>query len=559
MPRKSELSKPNTDEQSEWNDQYLGHTNENNPFGDRDLTTAIVWHKKLEKEGKRDLTTREIKKMQKRKMEENKEELERIKKRRLEREKDKEDRDKTQELVQREKEAAYYKVWEMQEENFHLQQVKLRSKIRIGNGSAKPIDILAHFASEDDDIDVELAEPYELFNGLTIDDFEDLLEDIKVYCELEQEKNAHYWKDIAIIAEHELVKLKTSDPSCPRQFANRNPIISNPDARKGVEKTFENNSMPDLLILKAKIEEMLHKREGIVVGHWEDMLELLSVYMARRRLKDYHQEKLRNKLFNMKKEQCIENDCSKPNTNTEGNSPELTTLSKTSSSSPVTTVHFDEGSTHSAESEDQNDYVAGECSLVLLQLEDLPPGVIPVDPEEDLKRLEFARKCVLTTGKAEMDEEEEFMKRAKADMNNEECQFSVEVQLKSDLSIWSDKYKPRKPRYFNRVHTGYDWNKYNQTHYDVDNPPPKVVQGYKFNIYYPDLIDQTTVPQYKVTPCEDGNFAVIRFIAGPPYEDIAFKIVNREWDRVGRKGYRCQFQNKVLQLWFHFKRLRYRR
>jgi hypothetical protein len=41
---------------------------------------------------------------------------------------------------------------------------------------------------------------------------------------------------------------------------------------------------------------------------------------------------------------------------------------------------------------------------------------------------------------------------------------------------WHEKYRPRKPKYFNRVHTGYEWNKYNQTHYDSDNPPPKVVQ-----------------------------------------------------------------------------------
>jgi hypothetical protein len=40
---------------------------------------------------------------------------------------------------------------------------------------------------------------------------------------------------------------------------------------------------------------------------------------------------------------------------------------------------------------------------------------------------------------------------------------------------------------------GYEWNKYNQTHYDTDNPPPKVVQGYKFNILYHDLIDKQVV------------------------------------------------------------------
>ena len=60
-------------------------------------------------------------------------------------------------------------------------------------------------------------------------------------------------------------------------------------------------------------------------------------------------------------------------------------------------------------------------------------------------------------------------------MTDDEATFSVETALDSTYE-WSDKYRPRKPRYFNRVHTGFEWNKYNQTHYDVDNPPPKIVQ-----------------------------------------------------------------------------------
>ncbi len=63
---------------------------------------------------------------------------------------------------------------------------------------------------------------------------------------------------------------------------------------------------------------------------------------------------------------------------------------------------------------------------------------------------------------------------------------------------WHEKYRPRKAKYFNRVHTGYEWNKYNQTHYDHDNPPPKVVQGYKFNIFFPDLIDKQEAPVYSL-------------------------------------------------------------
>lgn len=82
----------------------------------------------------------------------------------------------------------------------------------------------------------------------------------------------------------------------------------------------------------------------------------------------------------------------------------------------------------------------------------------------------------------------------------------------------------------------------------MDNPPPKVVQGYKarisfqddnqalmpssqFNIFYPDLIDKSKAPTYKIVK-EPGNedTVLLYFSAGPPYEDIAFRIVNREWE-----------------------------
>jgi hypothetical protein len=124
---------------------------------------------------------------------------------------------------------------------------------------------------------------------------------------------------------------------------------------------------------------------------------------------------------------------------------------------------------------------------------------------------------------------------------------------------WQDRYRPRKPRYFNRVKTGYDWNKYNATHYDHDNPPPKVVQGYKFNIFYTDLIDKTKTPQFFVEPADSPEYCIIRFHAGPPYEDVAFKIINQEWNRSRKRGYRCCFERGVLSLYFNFKSHWYRR
>ncbi|BAS90448.1 splicing factor Cactin [Oryza sativa Japonica Group] len=91
----------------------------------------------------------------------------------------------------------------------------------------------------------------------------------------------------------------------------------------------------------------------------------------------------------------------------------------------------------------------------------------------------------------------------------------------------------RKPKYIARVRSGFEWNKYNRAHYDHDHPPPKTVKGYKFVLYYPDLAGGKP-PQYTVD--EDGSNSgggetcVIRFHAGWPYEDVAFRIVNKEWD-----------------------------
>lgn len=48
----------------------------------------------------------------------------------------------------------------------------------------------------------------------------------------------------------------------------------------------------------------------------------------------------------------------------------------------------------------------------------------------------------------------------------------MEVEMSKTAYTWEDKYRPRKPRYFNKVHTGYEWNKYNQTHYELVHLSP---------------------------------------------------------------------------------------
>lgn len=147
-------------------------------------------------------------------------------------------------------------------------------------------------------------------------------------------------------------------------------------------------------------------------------------------------------------------------------------------------------------------------------------------------------------------------------LGQDEVEFTDIVSHDFDSKVkyeWEDKFKPRKPKFFCSVLTGYEWNKYNQTHYDTDNPPPKIVQGYKFNIFYPDLFDKTRTPQFYLEQSDSPDTLVIRFHAGPPYEDIAFKIINKEWEMIERHGFRNVFDRGVLQLYFNFKKHRYRR
>jgi hypothetical protein len=88
----------------------------------------------------------------------------------------------------------------------------------------------------------------------------------------------------------------------------------------------------------------------------------------------------------------------------------------------------------------------------------------------------------------------------------------------------------------------------------------RIVQGYKFNIFYPDLINPTEPPRYKLEPDPTSpDYCIIRFTAGPPYEDIAFKIVKKEWEYSHKRGFKCVFDRGVLSLFFNFRRFFYRR
>ena len=142
--------------------------------------------------------------------------------------------------------------------------------------------------------------------------------------------------------------------------------------------------------------------------------------------------------------------------------------------------------------------------------------------------------------------------------NDNELVFNDIVEIKKEYE-WSKEYKPIKPRYSNKKILGFDWNRYNQAHYDNDNLPPKTVNGYRFNIFYPNLVDKTKTPKFYLQRSETPDMCIIRFESGAPYEDIAFKIINREWNTRVKGDFLNIFDKGVLKLYFKFKRFRYKR
>ncbi|KAF3829600.1 hypothetical protein GH733_003864 [Mirounga leonina] len=580
---KKEAKERKKREKMGWGEEYMGYTNTDNPFGDNNLLGTFIWNK--------------------------------VKQLRLEREREKAMREQELEMLQREKEAEHFKTWEEQEDNFHLQQAKLRSKIRIRDGRAKPIDLLAKYISaEDDDLAVEMHEPYTFLNGLTVADMEDLLEDIQVYMELEQGKNADFWRDMTTITEDEIAKLRKLEASGKGPGERREGV--NASVSSDVQSVFKGKTYSQLQVIFQGIEGKIRAGgPNLDMGYWESLLQQLRAHMARARsalppasaghgsrllcdlgeplppgagvpgsgqgLWGRHQDVLRQKLYKLKQEQGVESEPlfpilkqeppspghslepedpvpTPPGPSSEGGSgePEAEGAAPAEGEADGEAVLMEEDLIQQS----LDDYDAGKYSPRLLTAHELPLDAHVLEPDEDLQRLQLSRQQLQVTGDASESAEDIFFRRAKEGMGQDEAQFSVEMPLTGKAYLWADKYRPRKPRFFNRVHTGFEWNKYNQTHYDFDNPPPKIVQGYKFNIFYPDLIDKRSTPEYFLEACADNkDFATLRFHAGPPYEDIAFKIVNREWEYSHRHGFRCQFANGIFQLWFHFKRYRYRR
>ncbi|CAN1284350.1 CTN [Linum perenne] len=509
-----------------------GYSNDSNPFGDSNLNEKFVWRKKIEKDVYQGVPLDEFSvKAEKKRQKERMAEIEKVKKRREERALEKAQHEEEMALLARERARAEFQDLEKKEDEFHYEQSKFRSEIRLREGRVKPIDVLTKHLNVSDDLDIEINEPYMVFRGLTVKEMEELHDDIKMHLDMERTTQTHvdYWEALLVVCNWELSEARKKDAL--ELLAEERGMHSAIEA--DVREFLEGKTSSELDESKSKIEALLSSGEGRVVEYWQAVLKRLQIYKAKAILKEIHAKMLRTHLKRLE--------------------PDL---------EPVYREPVEE-----TQEEEEEEEEAGSFSPELLHGDDDEEEAI--DPEEDKALLEKKRTAVLEEQQRRIqpppppsDNFELKAIKAMGAMEEGDAIFgsNAEISLDSAVYWWHDKYRPRKPKYFNRVHTGYEWNKYNQTHYDHDNPPPKIVQGYKFNIFYPDLVDKTKAPTYTID--KDGNSdetCIIRFHAGPPYEDIAFRIVNKEWEYSHKKGFKCTFERGILHVYFNFKRHRYRR
>lgn len=524
----------------------LGYSNDLNPFGDANLLTPFEWGKKKTTDKPKSVADKEDEEKNRLKL---MTEIEKVRKRRQDREAELAEMERLRDEEQRLREMAAFGDWQHKEEEFHLEQTMERARLRLLDYRDRPIDrciknfilILAaekllkfhqshHDASHReyelrelrDDIGllklpIELENPVDIVQKLGADKLQHLSDELELHLALDKDKGGNrmvtFWEALKTVVQSRLRRF--------REAADGRPSSLHESIASDVAGLLHGKSEKDLNLLENDIRGNLAPGKVVDIEYWEVMLEEVILQRAKAVVIQQH-------VAMVQQLQTMQRDVR-----------ETGLLDKAGGSGGNAGHHHHHGGHNDHRHHDQrhhhrDDGQSRDDQMVRNYLREMQPD--GEYEETDLK----------------MAETDEIQLDSVLDPN---MVAGVEALLE-------DKYRPRKPRYFNRVRTGWDRNKYNLTHYDSDNPPPVRIQGYKFTIFYPDLIDKTKTPRYFIEPCPDCDnheFVIIRFHAGPPYEDIAFKIVNREWDTHRRAGFVNVFDRGILQLHFSFKRAFYRR
>ncbi|KAJ3214243.1 hypothetical protein HK099_006961 [Clydaea vesicula] len=246
---------------------FSNYSNIDNPFNDQNLNQKFVWEKKRESELKRGLTTKDLEILDRKKKEQTRLQLEELKKKREQREIELKLLEESKLQLQRDLDRQEMGDWEEKEEEFHLAQAKKRAEIRLEQGRALPIDILAlNLSIANDDglekkdefeetnklkLEMDIQEPYLITQNLSMAQLETLYQDIQYYISLEKnEKNKNFWASMIIVVDSELEKLKLKQDTRLRQGVSES-------VREQIEKMLSTKTLEQLDQLQKEVEGKL--------------------------------------------------------------------------------------------------------------------------------------------------------------------------------------------------------------------------------------------------------------------------------------------------------------
>ncbi|RMZ76109.1 hypothetical protein DV737_g4970, partial [Chaetothyriales sp. CBS 132003] len=430
------------------------------------------------------------------------------------------------------------RAWVAQEDDFVLAQAKKRAAIRVKEGRARVVDWLAVLLraadaeggdrgaaatggfEEIEDYELEYRDPVKLIESLKkVEECEALRKDVEGFAKTERVRRARDWWAVVgtVLREREnKLKLESGAGGARRGV--------DAGVQADIDNLLQAKTASELDTLEGQVRGKLEGDEVVDTDYWGELLDRVGLWKARKATEAVWREVVEKRIQQLRKEQPTADD--------------------------------DDLEVHRSKILKQGFIPAPSAANTLISAH--PSSTKGQTSSVSTATAPTALDKLIARG---VDEDEEL--------------FTAEEPTTTKPSSSSTAPSAlRKPLYFNRVALGYDWNKYNQTHYSADSPPPRVVQGYKFHIFYPDLPKHTTkAPTYKIiresgrrkgesrAAAGEEDMCIIRFSAGPPYEDIAFRIVDRDWDYSGKegRGFKSVFQDGVLTLWFSFRKVYYRK
>lgn len=235
-------------------------------------------------------------------------------------------------------ESAQMSAWIDREDDFHLEQAKKRAEIRVRERRAKPIDFLAlnlkwsqpplqpgdeGYEEEQEDeglgLEVDMEEPYTIFDvrphlflsncrltsprqNLTLEDSEELHEDIKMYLSLEKlESNLEFWRSLIIVSSAALEILRNERTIGISAFAAQSRASAT--VKSAITGLLSGKTYEQLVALQGQVQRKLASGEPVDVEYWEGLLKELIVWKAKGKLRDMHEVTLNNRLEQLRRKQ----------------------------------------------------------------------------------------------------------------------------------------------------------------------------------------------------------------------------------------------------------------